>query len=180
MNTIETLANKFKSMNTYPIWYYKELLPVEVDYVVLNLLKESFVVEIDGCKHEITFGKNRKQEIVQCIDYKDIKSSHLTSYDVVLKGFREGNWYTISETDTTEDFKAKYIKRKTEYERQELDRLYRDVLINIIKSAKKIPEEDKNKHYKSIEDYSFEDIEYIIKELFCKFDNSKKNEDNET
>lgn len=57
MNTEETINKKFVERNEYPIWYYKELESVDVDYVIWNLLKKKFVVETEGSKHEILFGK---------------------------------------------------------------------------------------------------------------------------
>ena len=174
MNTDKTLREKFCRMNEYPIWYYKELSPVEVDYVVWNLLKEPFVVEIDGCKYEITFGKNRKHEIGQCISYKDIKKSTLSSYQVVNRGFREGKWYTISETDTTEEFKANYVKQKEEHDRQELEKFYREILIGIVEGNKKIPKEKQSSLVEEINNYTFEDLEYTIKGMFDKY---KKTDD---
>lgn len=172
MNTNKTLNNKFIEKKDRPIWYYKELKPVDVDYVIWYLLKETFVVEIDGSKHEITFGKNKKGEIGQCIRYDDIKNSNLCSFEVVKKGFTEGKWFIITDTNTTDEFKDNYNKRKEEYEKESIKDLYKSILKSAIDYTKDLSEEQKNKYIQEIEDSSYEELKNLYKSLMknCKQD----------
>lgn len=163
MNTDKTLRSKFIDRKDYPIWYYKELQPVKVDYVIWNLLKEPFVVEINGSKHEITFGKNRKSEIGQCIKYDDINNSGLCSYEVVEKGFKDGQWFTITDTDTTDEFKSDYIKRKNQYEKEKMTKWFKEVLSNMIKDNEDINLGQSDILLKQIENSSYEELENYMK-----------------
>lgn len=166
MNTDKTIDQKFLKREEYPIWYYKELEEVDVSYVVLYMLTETFVVEIDGSKHEITFGKNRKHEIGQCIRYDDIKNSNLSSYRVIDKGFRKGKWFRISEKDTTDEFKKNYVKRKEELTKKKIDKLNRDILKNFIRGQEDLSEEKRSIYLKQIEQDSSKNIEKLIEALF--------------
>lgn len=168
MNTEKTLNEKFTARRDYPIWYYKELNEVEVDYVIWNLLKETFVVDINGSKHEITFGKNRKDEICQCIKYDDIMYSNLTSYKVVEKGFKEGKWFTITDIDTTDEFKTNYVNRKTQYEKEETKQWYKQLLNNVVRVANDLTEEQKTGLLQSTENISYEELEGLVNTLFGK------------
>lgn len=143
MNTDKTLNEKFIEKKDCPIWYYKELKEVDIDYVIWNLLKETFVVEINGSKHEITFGKNRKGEIGQYIRYDDIKSSNLNSYKVVEKGFREGKWFIITDIDTSNEFKSNYMKEKFNIREKKTEQWYKKILNNAIEDDKEISIEQK-------------------------------------
>jgi hypothetical protein len=162
MNTDKILNNKFIENKDHPIWYYKELKPIEVDYVIWNLLKETFVVEIEGSKHEIIFGKNRKGEIGQCIRYDDIENSNLTSYKVIEKGFKQGKWFIVTSADTSDKFKDNYNKRKEEYNQKSIENMYREILNNVINDSEKLTEEQKNEHKQDIENSSFEELEKLM------------------
>ncbi len=168
MNTDKTVTTKFIDRKDYPIWYYKELRETTVDYVIFHLLKESFVVEIAGSKHEITFGKNRKAEIGSSIRYDEVVQSHLTSYSVIDKGFREGTWYTITDIDTTDEFKAKYVKDKEAYEREKTEQWYRKILTNVVTKAKELSEAQKNKYLQEIANYTYEELDTLVNKLFEK------------
>lgn len=163
MNTSETLRDKFaQGINDMPIWYYKELEEVELDYVIFNLLKTTFVVEIDGSKHEITFGKNRKHEIGQHIKYNDIKNSNLCSFEVINQGFQKGKWFIISDKDTTESFKQDYIKRKEDYEKIQREELYRGLLTSMVEMKYADNDEQRNFLLKDIDTLSYEELDYIF------------------
>ena len=167
INTDKTLNNNFIERNEHPIWYYKQLESVEVDYVIAYLLKDKFVVEIDGSKHEVTFGHNKKENYIgQCIKYDDIKNSKLTSYKVVRKGFIEGKWFIITNKDTTDEFKHDYDKRKAEYHKQETEKWYRQGLTNVIKEHKDLNENQKNKCIEEIANASYEELESLMDSLF--------------
>ena len=92
MNTDKTLIQKFCIKEDYPIWYYKQLHEVDIDYVITYMLTDniSFVVDIQGDKHEIMFGKNRKNEIEKNIRYGDMipKNRFRTSYEVINDAFK--------------------------------------------------------------------------------------------
>ena len=167
MNNDKTLRDKFISNLEYPVWYYKELQPVSVDFVIFNLLKESFVVDINNCKHEITFGKNRKSEIGSCITYDDINNSKLCSYDVIEKGFRDGEWFIISDTNTSDEFKEEYKNMKIKHERNENKEMYLKILKNVINSNDKLSDEEKSECIVCVENSSYEELEDCIKHM-CK------------
>lgn len=168
MNSDKTLNEKFTENKDYPIWYYKELKKVNIDYVIWNLLKETFVVEISESKHEITFGKNRKGEIGQCIKYDDIKHSNLCSYEVVEKGFRDGKWFVITDTDTSNEFKTDYCNRKEQHGKEETQKWFRETLIKVITDNKDLSLEQSNKFLQQIEDSSYEELENLINSLIKK------------
>lgn len=170
MNTNKTLNDKFISKKEdYPVWYYKELEPVDVDYVIAYLLKETFIVDINGSKHEITFGHNKKENYVgQCIRYDDIKNSKLCSYDVINKGFREGQWFIITDKDTTNEFKQEYIEKKEKQIRKNTKDFYRKVLSNIIKKQKDLDIVNRNLYLNEIKNATYEELEDLMKELFNK------------
>lgn len=168
MNTDKTLNNNFIERNEHPIWYYKELESVDVDYVIAYLLKDKFVVDIDGSKHEVTFGHNKKENYIgQCIKYDDIKNSNLTSYKVIQKGFTEGKWFIITDKDTTDEFKQDYDKRKAEYQKEEAEQWYKQVLNNVIKKHEDLNEEQKSNYLQKINnEWSFEELESLMDSLF--------------
>lgn len=170
MNNEKTLNKKFVERNNHPVWYYKELEEVEIDYVIAYLLKETFIVDIDGSKHEITFGHNKKENYVgQCIKYDDIKNSNLTSYKVIQKGFREGTWYIITEKDTSDEFKQDYDKRKAQYEKEEIEKWYKDILSNVVKERKDLNDEQKNGYLQKINnEWSYEELETLMNSLLGK------------
>ena len=136
MNTDKTLTTKFCNKEEYPIWYYKELRPVDIDYVILYLLLESrFVVELEDKKLDITFGKNRKHEIGSsqfCPDGLDY-----TSFECINKSFKEGKWFIVTENDTTDEFKEEYRKEQELKEKQKTREAYIDILSNAIVMSRK-------------------------------------------
>ena len=146
--------------NNLPIWYYKKLLEVSVDYVIFNLLKEDFVVEINGEKHEITFGVNDNGEIGQSIRY-DEHNTWLCSFEVISKGFKEGTWYIVTEDDIDAAEQEKLILKNEE---KELEK-YRDFHKELVTSFK----DDLLIRFKN--DYSKKDSKYseMSNESFRKY-----------
>ena len=170
LNNENTLTEKFIKKEEYPIWYYKELEKVEINYVIAHLLKETFVLDINGSKHEITFGYNKKEDFIgHSIKYDDITNSNLTSYNVIQKGFREGVWYAITEKDTTDEFKKDYEKRKEEYKRKDTENFYKKILSDMVKVHKDLNEEEKNVYLQKINnEWAFEELEHLINSLVNK------------
>ena len=123
MNTDKTLIKKFCIEEDYPIWYYKQLHEVDIDYVITCMLTDniSFVVDIQGDKYEIMFGKNKKNEIGQNIRYGDMipKNRFRTSYEVINDAFKYGTWYIIDDKDTTEEYKNNYREQLKKFEENE-------------------------------------------------------------
>ena len=106
----ETFYNNYK--NEYPIWYYKKLEEIDVDDVIFNLLKYNFVVELNGKKISITFGKNENDEIgttQSCEEGLDY-----TSYETISRSFKEGKWFKVTNKDTTKKFKTEFEKKRSE------------------------------------------------------------------
>lgn len=159
MNTDKTLTEKFAKSNDKPIWYYKELEEIDLDYVIWYLLQESFVVELDGYKYEITFGKNRKHEIGTCIRYDEFQTNaYLAQFEVIRESFKRGKWFIITEQDTTEKFKQNYNARLEKHHKtQELD-IMKDVLTTFIKQHNGISDKEKDNFVDMIENNSYEMI----------------------
>ena len=167
MNTDKTLDIEFaNSINEkYPIWYYKQLEETSIYYVLLNLLKNKFVVEIDGSKHEIMFGKNRKHEIWFTSRYDELSEVRLCSSEIIEKGFREGKWYIITDIDTTDEFKADSDKRNEEYEKAQMKEWYKTISKNAIRSIEDIDDKQRNKYINVIENSSYEELEILVNTL---------------
>lgn len=171
VNTDKTTMNKFiKGANdgdSKPIWYYKKLYEVDVDYVIAYLLHESFVVEIDGIKHEITFGLNKKENYIgQTIFYNDIKNSNLCSYEVIRKGFTEGKWFIIAEEDTSEEFKADYRSREESYKKEQTREMNIGIITNAIRQLKDLDEDDKKKYIEELHHKTDDELNSLIKVIF--------------
>lgn len=171
MNNEKTLNKKFIERNNHPIWYYKELQEVEIDYVIAYLLKETFIVDIDGSKHEITFGHNKNENYIgRCIRYDDIKNSNLCSFEVVRRGFKEGKWFIVTENDTSDEYKTDYDKRKEQYKKQEEEQLYKEILSDVIKEHKDLNDEQKSGYLQKINnEWSYEELETLMNSLLGKY-----------
>lgn len=160
MNTDKTIRDKFVSHKEYPIWYYKELKEVDAYYVIFNLLKETFVVELENKRIEMTFGKNRKHEIgctQSCSDGLDY-----TSYETVNRAFKNGKWFIITKDNTNEDFKNEYIKDKEIKDRANLRQINIDILRNGILSIKDIDNCRKNELIKDLNNKTDVELEEYI------------------
>jgi len=160
MNTDKTLANKFINNDKYPIWYYKELEEVDIDYVIFNLIKEDFVVELNDKKIEITFGENEKHEI-GC-NQKCYEGLAYTSYETINKAFKVGRWFIVKEKDTSNEFKDEYKKQKKmkDKKNERNARLY--ILKGIVNITKNIEEADKEKWIKSLDVATDEELEELM------------------
>jgi len=91
--TVNTLKTEFnKGLHN---WQCKKLIPIEsMDYVILNLLKKCFVVEIDGHMYDIAFGKNEESGEIG-YSWSSSPSPHLMSFEIVEKAFRVGKWFVV-------------------------------------------------------------------------------------
>lgn len=168
MNTDKTLIEKFASnSHGYPIWYYKQIEEIEVDDVIFNLLKETFVVEVNGKKIVMTFGKNRKHEI-GCTQSCD-EGLDYTSYKTIRKSFMEGKWFRITEKDTTEEFKEDYRTKEEERKRISMREGRIDILTNAIDMVTSVQKEERDKHIAGLQDMSDEELEKLTEYLFNKF-----------
>lgn len=168
MNTDKTLRETFAShSDKYPMWYYKKLIEIDVDDVIFNLLKETFVVELDDKKIVITFGKNRKHEIgstQSCNEGLDY-----TSFETIRKAFREGKWFRISEEDTSDSFKECYELKEKEREKKSMraDRI--DLLtktLNRIKESSNLNLKNIDSNIAEINNMSDEELELVTNQLF--------------
>lgn len=168
MNTDKTLTEKFiANRYDYPIWYYKEIEEIEVDDVIFNLLKETFVVELNNKKIVMTFAKNRKHEIgctQSCNEGLDY-----TSYKTIRKAFTEGKWFRITEIDTTDEFKEDYKIKEAERKRVSIREERIAILTNAISMIESIPQEERNKHTAELQDMSDDELKKLIQSLFDKF-----------
>jgi len=121
VNTDKDLtANFCKKVDSLHNWQTKILEVVAVNYVISNLLKDNFVVEIDGHKYDITFGKNRKHYIGTFVSL--YPSPVLSSYEIINKGFTTGKWYRVTDVDLSKeeiDNHIQAVKNQEERKHQE-------------------------------------------------------------
>ena len=168
MNTDKTLREKFvDNIDGYPIWYYKQIEKIEVDDVIFNLLKETFIVELNDKKIVMTFGKNRKHEIgctQSCNEGLDY-----TSYKTIRKAFTEGKWFRVLEEDTTDEFKEEYKVKEAERERISMRETRIDLLTTAIDKVSSVSKEERDKHIAGLQDMSDEELESLTEYLFSKF-----------
>lgn len=168
MNTGKTLTEKFSSrVHDYPIWFYKKLQEIEVDEVIFYLLKETFVVELNGKKIEMTFGKNRKHEIgctQSCNEGLDY-----TSYKTIRKAFTEGKWFRVTDEDTTDEFKEDYKVQEAERERMSLREGRIDILTRAIEMLKSVSESEKSRLIADLYDQTDEELKNLTDMLFSSF-----------
>jgi len=165
MNTDKTLREKFNSnRDDYPIWYYKQIEEIEVDEVILNLLKDTFIVEIDDKKITMTFGKNRKHEIgctQSCNEGLDY-----TSYNTIRKAFTEGKWFRITKEDTTDKFKEEYKIKEIERKRISIREVNIGILTNAISKIESIPQEERNRHIAGLQSMNDDELNELTESLF--------------
>ncbi|MCD3321128.1 hypothetical protein G8V07_12495 [Clostridium botulinum D/C] len=118
MRTVNNLHLKKKNKDNLHDWQCKKLIPIDdLLYVVYNLLETEFVVDIDGYKHDLSFGYNSKGE---GIAYRNsvYPSPYLCSGEFIEKAFRLGKWYEVSRKNLTKkerDEILKSIKEKEEW-----------------------------------------------------------------
>ena len=162
MNNDKTLINNFANKSKYPIWYYKQLESINIDDVIFNLLKDTFVVELNNKKIVIIFGKNRKHEI-GCSQSCD-RGLDYTSYETINRAFKEGVWYKVTDLDTTDEFKEQYKLEKEEYENEELRKRNIELITRVIR--KDISEKDRNMFVEHLNTLSVEELEEILNNFF--------------
>ena len=175
MNTDKTLRKDLSVDNEYPSWYYKKLKAIDIDDVIMYLLiTDKFIVDIEGIKVELTFGKNKKNEIGYSIKWSDYKHISMTSYETIQKAFTIGKWYILSETDTTQEFKDNFNKEKDLHRQKELRRRYLDILTDFIRANKteRITDKRKEELIQAIKEYDFETLDRVFKELMKKINST--------
>jgi hypothetical protein len=95
MRTDENLKNEFNKKQHN--WQCKNLIPIDnLSEVILNLLKEKFVVEIDGHLYDISFGNNNETSEIG-YSWSSAPSPHFKSWEIIEKAFREGKWFMVKE-----------------------------------------------------------------------------------
>lgn len=166
----ETFYNNYKS--EHPIYYYKELEEIDIDDVIFNLLKYNFVVELNGKKISMTFGKNENDEIgttqfcEEGLDY--------TSYKTIDKAFREGKWFKVTNRNTSEEFKAEFGKKRLERLKKEYRETMIFMLSRLIKGYKGMTREELEEE---LSEWSDKDLELCIDKLAENY--KKESMDNE-
>ena len=165
----ETFYNNYKS--EYPVWYYKELEEIDIDDVIFNLLKYNFVVELNGKKIIIIFRKNRNNEIgttqfcEEGLDY--------TSYETINRAFKEGEWFKVTNRNTSKEFKAEFEKKRSERLKKE----YREAMIFMLS---RLGDGYKGKTTEELEEmlreWSDKDLELYIDKLAESYKGVKNNE----
>lgn len=165
----EMLSGINSELSTYPIWYYKKIYPVDIDYVVCNLLKKVFVVEIDKTKYEIRFESTEDFIINKNIKNIDPQNPYLSPCSIVEKGFMKSKWFVVSDEDTTVEVKLEFIKNTDIYKKQECIELHKKFLISFIEVYDVIPKSQKQKYISTIENCTLEEVEMLREHLSNKF-----------
>jgi len=92
MKTDDDLRKDFGSEHN---WQSKELIPVkDLSFVIPSLLKEKFVVEIDGHKYDLSFGYNSEENYIGQI-WSGAPSPQLKYWEILDKAFKEGKWFIV-------------------------------------------------------------------------------------
>ena len=173
MNTDKTLNETFYNnyKNEHPVWYYKELEEIDIDDVIFNLLKYNFVVELNGKKISMTFGKNENDEIGTtqfCEEGLDC-----TSYETINRAFKEGRWFKVTNRNTSKEFKAEFEKKRSERLKKE----YREAMIFMLS---RLGDGYKGKTTEELEEmlreWSDKDLELYIDKLAESYKGVKNNE----
>lgn len=172
MHTEEDLTKKFVSKKDHPIWYYKELESVDIDYVIMNLLKENFAVEINNHKYEVTFGVDKSDEIGFSSRYDEFNHEFISSYDILNKGFKEGKWFVVINKNTSHKFKENYDLKLKKYEEEQKIQCDKEILANFINIRNDINKKEKDRLIEYINNCSVKKRESFVKELFKNINNN--------
>lgn len=114
-------------------WQCKKLLPIEdLSYVILNLLKVKFVVEINGDKYDIYFGKNNETDEIG-YGWSSYPSPHLLSYEIIEKAFKEGKWYKVTNENLPKKETEEILKQAKEKEYEEMKNFLKEVMEELYK-----------------------------------------------
>lgn len=109
MNKEKHIIDDFvKGSKQLRAWQMYVLEEVPLTYVINNLLKEKFVVEIEEEKYDIMFGIYEDSGIG--FSNSIYPSKCISSYDLIEKGFKNGKWYII----TNKQLPIKEIKKQLE------------------------------------------------------------------
>ena len=97
MRTDHMLRSEFGDQHD---WQTKELIPVkDLSYVIPYLLKERFVVEINGHMYDLSFGYNAKEKYIGQ-GWSSAPSPALSSTEILNKAFKEGKWFVVKSEET--------------------------------------------------------------------------------
>ena len=154
----ETFYNNYKS--EYPVWYYKKLEEIDVDDVIFNLLKCNFVVELNGKKISITFGKNENDEI-GTTQFCEEGLDH-TSYKTIDKAFREGKWFKVTNRNTSKEFKEEFEKKRSERLKKEHREAMIFMLSRLTKGYKGMTREELEEE---LSEWTDEDLELCVSKI---------------
>lgn len=96
MSEIRTKEEALREFNKgYHNWQTHRLVKIEdLSFVILNLLKKKFAVEINEHLYDLSFFKNEETGEVG-YSWSSAPSPHLTSSEIIERAFREGTWYLI-------------------------------------------------------------------------------------
>ena len=112
MHTDETLNNKFAT-SIKELKYStlkKRIIEIDISFVIFNLLKYDFVVDINGSKYDLSFGLNKENGEIGNYQVCYPNSESLCSYEVIEKAFKEGKWFYVTGEDLTEEELERNIK----------------------------------------------------------------------
>lgn len=107
-------------------WQSKVLEEVDVSYVIWNLLLDKFVVEIEGHKYDISFGKNKLGEIGH--GNSVYPSPCLLSSEIINRGFKEGKWYRVTDKDLPQEEIDEILRIIKEKEKKESEEFFKSIL----------------------------------------------------
>lgn len=140
MNTKETLNKKFLAERSDDCEYSilrNRIEKVDIDFVILNLLKYDYVLEINESKFDITFGLNKKSGEIGNFIKPYPNSNLLMDGNIIEKGFKEGKWYYVTDEKlNNEEFQKNKKEIKVLKKKEELKHRsdFLDMLIDSIKN----------------------------------------------
>ena len=91
------------------------------------------------------------------------------SNKTINKCFREGIWFRITNEDTTEEFKQEYKIKEAERKAKKMREYRIEILTNAINMVESVPQEEKNRHIKGLQNMSGKELERLIGILFNQF-----------
>lgn len=119
-------------------WCTKVLLEVDINFVITNLLKEDFVVEINEHKYDISFNKNKNSNEIW-FSNGIAPSPPLCSFEIINEGFTKGKWYVVTEKNLSKEGKEKIAKEIEVKEQLEFEEAMKELIEKVEKLRKGKP-----------------------------------------
>lgn len=116
-------------------WCTKVLSEVDIYFVIGNLLKEDFVVEINEHKYDISFKKNKNSNEI-CFSNGVAPSPPLCGFEIINEGFTKGKWYVVTGKNLSKEEKEKIAKGIEVKEQLESEEAMKELIKKVEKLRK--------------------------------------------